>query len=758
MFQHSKTAKSTPLGGRGQKWSLLLLLAVFPFVVSCVSDLIVELEVVPPDSIAPVFGDADSPAVTLTGNDAAKAYVSDDMTERYIFLEDKEEFLRFTDSYSYDSHWDHCYLLWPYSENIHAVSEGVFSVTVPQDQAYCVGGPDPSANLHIGATETPESEDVEFHAAIGYLKLNVCGTSKIRSVTLKGNAGEVLAGEGILTAGYGKIPTLSMRDTLTSIRLDLGDGVVPLAQGVDLWFCLPSITFLKGLTISIETYSGLILYTVENPVSIIRGRVTDLKRLGSGTAFLNLAWQVADGTLCPSFDLLGPDITVCVPYGADLKSLRPVFEHNGDHVIIDGVEVASGKATLDGTVDHLFTVVSSVGKSSTYSVHTVDYNIPVIYVSTPQHRVVADKVNWITGSSFLIQNTDGSVIDYDAASIKGRGNTSWTRPKKSYGIKLATKPVELGVLGLPGHKRWCMIAIQWGYFGNNVGYELARRTVSYKWQPSGRYVEFVHNGKHLGTYFLAEQIRIDKNRVDIKSLHPEDISEDKISGGYLVTYDHTYNDVNKFKSQYFNMPVMIKDPDDDDLTPEQFAWIKDYINTMEKAIKDDDQFARREYAEMLDIDSYIDMWFVWETAGKTGSYEGADFAAPASVWFYKDRGVQGGKFTAGPCWDFDSYLFSSKKLYCTKGQYYGRLFQDPVFVARVKEKWPAFRAAVEGTDGQRTPITAFLESCYNAVKYSADRNQKMWTWTKFEVDSEYQTIRNGLPEKLQWLEEQVNNF
>ena len=744
------------MGGRGQKWGLLLLLALLTFAVSCVSDIIlVKEEAVPPDSITPVFGDSDAPAVTLTGSDAAKAYVSGDITERYIFLEDEEKFIRFTDVYSYDSHWDHCYMLWPYSEGVQAVSEGVFSVTVPQDQGYCPGGPDPAVNLYVGVTETPASENVEFHAAVGYLKLNVCGTSRIRSATLKGNAEEILAGEGVLTAGYGKIPTLSMRDTLTSIRLDLGDGVVPPAQGVDLWFCLPPVSFSKGLTITIETYAGLIHHAIENPVQILRGRVTDLKRSGSGTAFTSLAWQTADGTLCPSFDLLGPDITICVPCGTDLKSLKPVFRHNGDHVTIDGVEADSGKTALDGTVSHSFTVVSSDGKSSTYTVHTIDYDIPVIYVSTPQHRVVADKVTWIAGSSFLIQDTDGAVTDYGAASIKGRGNASWTRPKKSYGIKLAAKPVELGVLGLPGHKRWCMIAIQWGYFGNNVGYELARRTASYKWQPQGRYVEFVHNGKHLGTYFLAEQIRIDKNRVNIKSLQPDDISEDKISGGYLVTYDHTFNDVNRFRSQFYNMPVMIKDPDDDDLTPGQFAWIKNYINTMEEAMKDDDRFARREYAEMLDVDSYIDMWFVWETAGKTGSYEGADFAAPASVWFYKDRG---GKFTAGPCWDFDSYLFSSKKLYCNKGQYYGRLFQDPAFVARVKEKWPAFRAAVEGTDGQRTPVTAFLDSCYNAVKYSADRNQKMWTWTMFEVDSEYQTIRNGLPEKLQWLEEQIQKF
>ena len=236
-------------------------------------------------------------------------------------------------------------------------------------------------------------------------------------------------------------------------------------------------------------------------------------------------------------------------------------------------------------------------------------------------------------------------------------------------------------------------------------------------------------------------------------MKPEDISGDKVTGGYLLTYDRTFDDPNRFKSQYFDMPVMIKDPDDDDLVPEQFAYIQGYINELEASLHDDARFAARDYLNYLDIDTYIDTWFVWELAGATGSHGGADFAHPNSVWFFKDRG---GLLKAGPCWDFDSYLFSNQTLLCNNCQYYGRLFQDPAFRARVKEKWPGFRASVEGQRDYATPITEFVDSCYNVVKYSAERNKRIWTWTFYEAETEYNTIRSGLPAKMEWLERQID--
>lgn len=637
------------------------------------------------------------------------------------------------------------------------ISPGKFKVFIPENQK-CPQQYLPSEScIMVAASKSMTDQEMTFHSATGFIKAMVPGMSTVKSVTLTGNKGEIISGGAELKAEYASVPELKMTGQGKKIVLDCSSGVPSSAESIQSFvFSVPGITFENGVTLSFDTEDGEVVMEYPDALTVIRGRISEINFGGTGTTFRTFGLKTSDGKVYQSKDVSGSEISVCVPYGTDMKSLTPVFSHDGKTVeMADKGVVASGKTPVNFTSPVSFKVISRDGKSSSYTVNAVDHDIPVVYISTPNHTPIKDRETWIAESTFIIQNPDGTIVDYGAASIKGRGNASWSRDKKSYSIKLAVKPKEQGVLGLPGHKRWCMIAVQWGYLGNNVGYELARRTSSFAWQPHGKYVEFVLNGKHVGTYFLAEHIRIDDNRVNIKSLKPEDVGADKISGGYLLTYDRTYNDPVKFKSKYFDMPVMIKDPDDDEIVPAQFDWIQNYINEMEAAMHDDARFAKGEYMDYLDIDTYIDMWFVWEIAGATGSHGGADFAHPNSVWFHKDRN---GKLKAGPCWDFDSYLFSTQKILCNKGQYYGRLFQDPAFKARVKQKWPEFRASVEGKGKFATPITQYIDSCANVVRHSAERNQKMWTWTFYQLDTEHKTIREGLPAKMDYMEKHIESL
>ena len=709
-----------------------------------------------PDTIDAVCGENWVPRQGWTPNDAINVFGAEGESERYVFDAELNAFARFTDGRSYPEMFDGCYAVSPFDSSTVQLSEGRFAVKVPRVQYYDRSGISRSSDILVGASEGLSDCRMALSSVLGYLKLTLAGSMDLKSITLRSNGGETLCGPAVVAVSHGKIPSLNFAGAgaCDSLVLDCS-GLDASSVETEFYFGVPAGTYSKGFSLAFTDAKGK-ASPVEYPdaIEVVRGRATELNRVGTGTSLLSLSLRTPDGVEYKCMDVLGPALTVCVPIGTDPSRLIPVFSHDGQSVSVSGKELRSGRDELDFSSPLKF-VVSGGGDTRSYTVSVVDFDLPVVYVSTPGHETIADKETWHYESTFIIQNPDGTIEDYGSAGIKGRGNASWKREKKSYGIKLAVKPKDRTVLGMPGHKRWCIIAIQWGYLGNNVGYELARRTASFAWQPHGRYVEFVLNGEHRGTYFLAEQIRIDKNRVDIKSLDPDEIGEDKISGGYLLTYDRTFNDPNKFKSKYFDMPVMIKDPDDDDLQPEQFAWIENYINDMEDAMKDAKRFAKREYLDYFDIDTYIDMWFVWELAGATGSHGGADFAHPNSVWFHKDRG---GKLKAGPCWDFDSYLFSNQDLKCNDCQYYGRLFQDPAFVARVKEKWPEFRASVEGKGKYRTPITEFIDSCYNTVLYSAKRNQKMFGWTMFKYDEEYKTIREGLPAKMDWLEEQIMGF
>lgn len=86
-------------------------------------------------------------------------------------------------------------------------------------------------------------------------------------------------------------------------------------------------------------------------------------------------------------------------------------------------------------------------------------------------------------------------------------------------------------------------------------------------------MEVVLNGTHLGNYYLCEQIKVDKNRVNVAELKETDTEEPAISGGYLGELDTYYDEINKFRSIHKNLPVNFKEPDEDVLNSQQMNWL-----------------------------------------------------------------------------------------------------------------------------------------------------------------------------------------
>ena len=84
---------------------------------------------------------------------------------------------------------------------------------------------------------------------------------------------------------------------------------------------------------------------------------------------------------------------------------------------------------------------------------------------------------------------------------------------------------------------------------NHVAFQIAMST-DMDWVPHGKFVDVVLNGKHIGNYYLCEQIKIDKNRVDINKADENKI----VNGGYIMELDINYDEVNKFKSAIYELP------------------------------------------------------------------------------------------------------------------------------------------------------------------------------------------------------------
>ena len=342
----------------------------------------------------------------------------------------------------------------------------------------------------------------------------------------------------------------------------------------------------------------------------------------------------------------------------------------------------------------------------------VDTGLPVVVVNTASP--VNSKTQYVSGT-VKIQGAGGyEGLAEMSCQMRGRGNTTWTWPKKPYLLRLEEKQ---HIFGMHKHRRWVLLAnfMDRTLMRNLVSMHVASMT-SLEWSPGCVPVELVLNGKHVGSYLLIEQVRVDNHRVDITEMTPSDNSGDAVTGGYLLELDFHYDNEMQWKDH--NIPFSVKYPDPDEITSQQKNYIKGYISEVSNVIYGSD-FADPEkgYAKYLDVDSFIDYWIVYEVMGNH------ELGNPGSVFMHKDRG---GLLVAGPCWDFDwgvlSYNTSPQArtgLVNGRAIWYARLFKDPVFKARVKERF-------EELLPQLSTVPDYMDECRKLLSKSAELNFKMW--------------------------------
>lgn len=420
-------------------------------------------------------------------------------------------------------------------------------------------------------------------------------------------------------------------------------------------------------------------------------------------------------------------ITVTTPFISDATSLIPTFETTGGTVTVTGVTQTSDVSAQDFSNGPLEYKVSYPGdETHVYSVNIRCSELPVVYISTPGKTPVTSKEDWMDGADITIYNTDGTV-DYQSTNlqIKGRGNTTWGAPKKPYALKLESKAP---ILGMPTHKRWVLLA---NYFDNtllknHIAFEASRMT-SLPYTVRGQFVELVFNDVHVGNYYLCEQIKIDKNRVNITELKKTDIIGEAVTGGYLAEMDGYFDEVNKFRSAVRNLPYQFKEPDEEDLQPEQFAYFQNFVNEMETKMYADDWLDTGKYRDYIDLQSWADRWMVQEICGNPEDWD------PRSVYVYKDRG---GKLMAGPVWDYDygSFWEVWAQAFLSKPYiYYPRLFQDNVFTSIVQTRWAIIKPLF-------ATLPDIIRSEAERLRISCEIDNELW------VRPEY--IENKIPTNL----------
>lgn len=156
---------------------------------------------------------------------------------------------------------DNCYAVYPYAEGTTISSDGVISFMLPAVQYYQPSSFGLGANTMVAVTANADDNVLRFKNACGYLKLKLyADNATVKSIELKGNKGEKLAGSATITAEYGANPVVTMSSgATTAIKLDCGNGV-KLSSNADqpttFLFVIPTITFAEGFTMSVTDVDG----------------------------------------------------------------------------------------------------------------------------------------------------------------------------------------------------------------------------------------------------------------------------------------------------------------------------------------------------------------------------------------------------------------------------------------------------------------------------------------------------------------------
>lgn len=224
-------------------------------------------------------------------------------------------------------------------------------------------------------------------------------------------------------------------------------------------------------------------------------------------------------------------------------------------------------------------------------------------------------------------------------SIKGRGNSTWSMPKKPYNMtiykndKYKEKDKVRFIDGGDKSNKWTLLA---NYFDNalirnKVAYDLAQ---DMEIGLDSQFVDLWMNGEYLGNYLLCQKkdYKHHDNGFVIENDHIPDASEEQF----------------KFPKMH-NMPLkhnMINIDDIGDTAAENgvdLNWIEDWFTERWDTVLNYDS---EEYQKYFDLESWAKMFLMFEVSKTYDCYAG-------NIIMYVNDLDNDDVLRAGPAWDYD---------------------------------------------------------------------------------------------------------
>ena len=203
-----------------------------------------------------------------------------------------------------------------------------------------------------------------------------------------------------------------------------------------------------------------------------------------------------------------------------------------------------------------------------------EMDLPAIHISL-NDCTLEEIHDGATGIPYEGNTLDLDGKEYTNVRVKGRGNSSWKMPRRSYQIKLPSRD---SVLGMPPAKKWLLIAnyADASLMRNKLMYDLAAQIMDFA--PQSEFADLWIDGDYQGVYLVCQRIATGKTSLNLKS-----------EQGILAEIDTFYwHDTDSyFKSNYSPAVFTLKDSPADDMEKEDslarksFSDFEDYVRRFE---------------------------------------------------------------------------------------------------------------------------------------------------------------------------------
>ena len=465
-------------------------------------------------------------------------------------------------------------------------------------------------------------------------------------------------------------------------------------------------------------------------------------------------YQLIENTPCT---IIGDSVVECrILNITDDRMLIPRFTFQGSVVTINGEEAESGKKAYDFSTPVVLSVITA-SKIKDYVVYVNSYTgLPSVWLDTNSHVNVANANQYYGGSIKIIDGPKtraGSGVTKASVKIMGLSPIRWYRPdfilsnsedlllaKNGYFLKFNNN---ISLFNEPKGTTWRLLPNlnDMTFLHNQTAFFMGRIS-KLEYTPRAHYVDMFMNSRFFGNYVMTERPDLTEERVNIGS------------DGFILNIGSDEAG-QYFYGTYLERPVTVMAPGSP--SAEYVSYANDFVVKAENALFSsnftDENAGWQKY---MDMDSFVDWYLINEIA------RNQDGAFSKNCLMNLARG---GKLKMGPLWDFEKAFGNTTKKEPAEGfvikgvKWYERLFQDPAFVAKVKERFDYFYTHQQDILSEINVNAEYLrysvkEDDYRWDTYAGYKSSTVSVWAAYGSMVDY--MKQWLVARMDWLKKEFD--